>query len=158
MCAKSLQLCPTLCHLMDCSPSGSYVHGISQARTLKWIAISSSRGSSQPRDQTHIPYVFCIGRQVLNHYHCLGSPYVLDYIKFLKYDFVYSPWCPHHTATLCFVCWEGEEYVLIAEEKVFFLLGNSITNLFFLLWFLFIVLHLIEVAKNHGTGCQRFHF
>ena len=39
---------------MDCSPSGSYVHGISQARILEWVAIPSSRGSSWPRDQTCI--------------------------------------------------------------------------------------------------------
>ena len=39
---------------MDCSPSGFSVHGISQARILEWVALSSSRGSSQPRDQTCI--------------------------------------------------------------------------------------------------------
>jgi len=39
---------------MDCSPPGSSVHGISQARILEWIAISFSRGSSRPRDQTCI--------------------------------------------------------------------------------------------------------
>ena len=50
--AQSLQLCPTPCDPMDCSPPGSSVHGISQARTLEWVAISSSRGSSHPRDQT----------------------------------------------------------------------------------------------------------
>ena len=33
---------------MDCSPPGSSVHGISQARILEWVAISFSRGSSQP--------------------------------------------------------------------------------------------------------------
>ena len=48
------QSCPTLCDPMDCSPPGSSVHGIFQARVLKWVAISSSRGSSQPRDQTCI--------------------------------------------------------------------------------------------------------
>ena len=37
---------------MDCSPPGSSVHGISQARVLEWIAVSFSRGSSQPRDWT----------------------------------------------------------------------------------------------------------
>ena len=37
---------------MDCSPPGSSVHGILQARVLEWVAISFSRGSSQPRDQT----------------------------------------------------------------------------------------------------------
>ena len=39
---------------MDCSPLGSSVHGISQARMLEWVAISFSGGSSQPRDQTHV--------------------------------------------------------------------------------------------------------
>ena len=37
---------------MDCSPPGSYVHGIFQARTLEWVAISYSRGSSWPGDRT----------------------------------------------------------------------------------------------------------
>ena len=50
--AKSFQSCPTLCDPMDCSPPGSYVHGILQARILEWVTIPSSRGSSQPRDQT----------------------------------------------------------------------------------------------------------
>ena len=40
--AKLLQLCPTLCDPMDSSPSGSSVHGILQAKTLKWVAISFS--------------------------------------------------------------------------------------------------------------------
>ena len=40
--AKSLQLCPTLCSPMNCSPPGSSVHGILQARTLEWVAISFS--------------------------------------------------------------------------------------------------------------------
>ena len=44
----------TLCNPMDYSPLGSSVHGISQARMLEWVAISFSRGSSQPRDWTHI--------------------------------------------------------------------------------------------------------
>ena len=52
--AKSLQSCPTLCDPMDCSPPGSVVHGILQARTLEWVALPSSRGSSQPRDGTHV--------------------------------------------------------------------------------------------------------
>ena len=48
--AKSLQSCPTLCDPMDCSPQGSSVHGILQAKILEWVAISSSRASSQSRD------------------------------------------------------------------------------------------------------------
>ena len=50
------QPCLTLCKQMDCSPPGSSVHEIFQARILEWVAISFSRGSSQPRDQTQ---VFC---------------------------------------------------------------------------------------------------
>ena len=48
------QLCLTLCNSMDYSPPGFPVHGILQARILEWVAISSSRGSSQPRDQTQV--------------------------------------------------------------------------------------------------------
>ena len=44
--AKSLQLCPTLCDPMDCSPPGASVYGILQARILEWVAMPSSRGSS----------------------------------------------------------------------------------------------------------------
>ena len=47
MCAKLLQLCLTLCDPMDCNQAGSSAHGILQARILEWVAISSSRGSSQ---------------------------------------------------------------------------------------------------------------
>ena len=45
-----IQSCLTLCDPMDCSLLGSSVHGILQARILEWVAISYSRGSSQPRD------------------------------------------------------------------------------------------------------------
>ena len=48
------QSCPTLCDPMDCSPPGSSVHEIFQARILQWVAISFSRGSSQPRDRTQV--------------------------------------------------------------------------------------------------------
>ena len=52
--AQLPQPCLTLRDPMDCSPPGSSVHGISQARILKWVAISFSRGSSLPRDRTHV--------------------------------------------------------------------------------------------------------
>ena len=48
--AKSLQSCLILSDPMDCSLPGSSVHGILQARILEWVAMPSSRGSSQPRD------------------------------------------------------------------------------------------------------------
>ena len=55
--ALMLQSCLTLCDPMDSSPPGSSVSGILQARILKWVAISSSRGSSQPMDQTLVSCV-----------------------------------------------------------------------------------------------------
>ena len=48
------QSCPTLCNPMDCSPPGSSVHEIFQARILEWVAISFSRESSHPRDRTRV--------------------------------------------------------------------------------------------------------
>ena len=51
-CAKSLQLCLTLCDPMDCSLPDSSVHGILQARTLEWVVVPFSRWSSRPRDWT----------------------------------------------------------------------------------------------------------
>ena len=48
--------------VMDCSPPGSSVHGISQARMLEWVAMPSSKGSSQPSDPTHGSYSSYIGR------------------------------------------------------------------------------------------------
>ena len=48
------QSCLTLCNPVDCSLPGFSVHGILQARTLEWVAISFSRGSSPPRDQTRV--------------------------------------------------------------------------------------------------------
>ena len=62
---RSLQSCPILCDPMDCSSPGSSVHEILQARILEWVVVPSFRGSSQPRDQTHLSYVSWIGRQVL---------------------------------------------------------------------------------------------
>ena len=59
------QLCLTFHYLMDCSMPGSSDHGISQARILEWIAISSSRRSFWPRDWTCIFCISCIGRQIL---------------------------------------------------------------------------------------------
>ena len=52
--AQALQSCPTLCDPVDCSSPDSSVHGILQTRTLEWVAIPFSRGSSRPRNQTQI--------------------------------------------------------------------------------------------------------
>ena len=70
VCAKSLQSCLTLCDPMDCSPPGSSVPGILQARILEWVATPFSRGSSQPRNLTHVSCISCISRHVLYHLGC----------------------------------------------------------------------------------------
>ena len=71
--ALSLQLYLTLCDPMDCSPPGSFVHGILQARVLEWVAMPSSWASSQPRDQTQVSCVFCIADRFLTT-EPLGKP------------------------------------------------------------------------------------
>ena len=60
--------CPSVHDPMDCSPPGSSVHGILQATILKWEAIPFSRGSSPPRDWTHISMhcrqiIYCLSHQ-----------------------------------------------------------------------------------------------
>ena len=72
-CGKLLQSCLTLCNPMDCSPPGSSISGILQARILEWVAMPSSGGSSQPRDQTRVAHISFAGRQVLYRSHHLGS-------------------------------------------------------------------------------------
>ena len=53
-CADLLQLSPTLCNFLDCSLAGSSVHGILQGRTLEWVAVPFSMGSSPLRDWTYL--------------------------------------------------------------------------------------------------------
>ena len=74
------QSCPTFCDPMDCSLRGSSVRGIFQAIVLKWIAISFSRGSSQPRDQTTVSHIvdrcftiWATGEVHRCTYHCINS-------------------------------------------------------------------------------------
>ena len=74
-----------LCDPMDCSPPGSPVHGIFQVRILEWVAISSSRGSSRPRDQTCISWASCIGRRSL----------LLSYLR--------SPWLCIHKSNVMWI-------------------------------------------------------
>ena len=93
------QYCPALSGPMDCSPLGSSVNGIFQARILAWVAISSSSGSFQLRDWIHI---FCIGRQILYCWTTWKAPLAIWYsptkifrhfIKgciWLKLDFPYK--------------------------------------------------------------------
>ena len=73
-----VQSCPTLCDPVDCSPPGSSVHGIFQAVVLEWAAISFSRGSSWPRDQTQVSHIvdrcFTIWATRENYHRWLKNP------------------------------------------------------------------------------------
>ena len=59
--AESPQLCPTLWDPVDCSPLGSSVHVTIRGRTLEWVAMPFSRGSSKSRDQHQVSRAFCTG-------------------------------------------------------------------------------------------------
>ena len=67
---------PILCDPMDGSPPGSSVHGIHQTRIVEWVAISSPRGSSRPKDQTCVSYVFGFSRLFQ-----FGAPFVLGLLS-----------------------------------------------------------------------------
>ena len=57
VCVLVAQSCPTLCDPVDCSPLGCSVHGVLQARILESVAVSFSRGSSRPKDQTRVSFI-----------------------------------------------------------------------------------------------------
>ena len=71
------------CNAMDCSPPGSSVRGIFQARILAWVAVPSSRISFQPRDRTRVSCVSCIGRWVLYHWHHQTAKHITTLWKFI---------------------------------------------------------------------------
>ena len=81
------QSCPTLCDPRDCSPPGSSVHGIFQARILEWAAISFSRGSSRPRDRTQVSRI--VGRRSAK-YTCIYRAGMLSILRPEAYEIVVS--------------------------------------------------------------------
>ena len=103
------QSCPTLCSPMDCTPPGSSVYGIFQARTL---AISYSRRSSLFRDRTCITWGSCIGKWILYHWCYLRSPM----LSAINFKIFYTYLCMHtHTHTYTEYgklnnCWIFEVY------------------------------------------------
>ena len=80
------QLGPTLCDPMDCSPSGSSVHGIFPARILESIVISSSRGSSSPWDWIQVSCVSYSSRQVLHHCTTWEAPVAMILVVFICFS------------------------------------------------------------------------
>ena len=101
---------------MDCSPSGSSVHGILQARTLEWGPISFPRGSSQPRDQTSSPTLQADSLPSKPP----EKPYKM-YELFPKIVKFWNPrWihCPEWVGVFCF-------FVFLASIQRFYCLWNS---------------------------------
>ena len=84
---------------MDCSLPGSSVHGVSQAKVLGWVATAFSRGSFQPREQTHIS---CIGRWILYHWAAreipLNSYMLLLLSRFSRVGLCVIPWTAAYQA------------------------------------------------------------
>ena len=92
VCVLTLSRPSDSCDPMDCSPPGSSVHGISQARALEGFAISISKGSSQPRGRTRISCVCCTGRRIL--YHCTTWETAKDSHQQFLLSFCACAWPP----------------------------------------------------------------
>ena len=110
VCCSVAQLCPTLCNPMDCGLPGSSLHGILQIRVLERVSIPSSRGSSQPRDQTPVSWHLL---------HWQVSPLPLSHQENLKgadskitaqgsSSFMFSPLTP--SLLLFFLYWHSLPY------------------------------------------------
>ena len=107
--AQLLQSCPTLCNPMDCSLPGPSVHGILQARILEWVAMPSSRGSSQPKDEPTSPASPALAGRFFTAEppgkpKCTLSPNIIWHIKFsvhknlhLIYYFTQPKFCFRHS-------------------------------------------------------------
>ena len=79
-CILSCLSCVQLCVMLWTAHQGSLPMGIPQTRILEWVAMSSSRGSSWLRNQTHVSSVSCTGMWVPYHYHHLGSLNIYTYV------------------------------------------------------------------------------
>jgi len=92
------------CNPMDCSPPGSSVHGISQARILEWVAISFSRRSSLPRDWTHVSCVSLLPGGFFNTWEAvnLKGGLSLNYNRDVGWG--YSCWWGWR------ICWHGSSH------------------------------------------------
>ena len=77
------------CDTMYCSPPGSSIHGIFQARILEWVALSFSRGPSWPRDWTSVSCISCFGRRILYHYATWEASFRCTAKWFQVYIYIY---------------------------------------------------------------------
>ena len=86
----------TLWDPTDCSPPGSSVHGIFQARVLKSVAIFSSRGSSWPRYQTCLSCISHIGRHILYHWATWEAQFLISQQHLIRVDQLYLHLCSYY--------------------------------------------------------------
>ena len=127
------QLCPTLCDPIDCSPPGSSVHGILQARILEWVAISFSRGFYSLRDTT------CISStEVLKVYNLYWFKKKILLMVMSNSDLIQKKWPCLTMEKIWFykwILWKTQiwcsMYLLISLSAAFWLL---VTSLHFRKW------------------------
>ena len=103
---KVAQSCLIFCNSMDCRPSGSFVHVILQARMLEWVASPFSKGSSQPRDGTHIS---CIADRFFTICKWGKPPYVTIGSSIYAIETAFGTLlslCPYHQSSIFLhPCW-----------------------------------------------------
>ena len=90
-----------MCYCLYCSLPGRSVHGVLQARTLEWVAMPSSRGSSQPRDGTQIS---CTAGRRFILWSARDAPRMLPLLCWINYRYSMKFWCfdHHYEATISF--------------------------------------------------------
>ena len=104
--------CPTLCDSLDYSWPGSSVHEILQARILEWVAISFSRGSSWPRNQTNIS---CIAGRLFDWAITGAGRNKTSYLSFLFYSlFILADWLTQ----MCWIKWSASKILLNFQLKI----------------------------------------
>ena len=123
--AQSLQSRPTLCDTLNCSPSGSSLHGILQARILEWVAMPSSRESSQPRDWTRVSCIaggFFTAEPLRKSFILLSSTQLYGYttnyfaIHLLMKNWVVSSFRSYEKAVMnIFVCLFGHIFSILGK-------------------------------------------
>ena len=102
VCVQSLQLCLILCDPVDCSPPGSSVHGILQARILEWVAMPFSMRSSQSRNRTRVSWISCIADRF---FYCWATKVQLSIIRCMYYINILNKakfWIAHQIIPGCF--------------------------------------------------------
>ena len=131
---------------MDCSPPGSSVCGISQARILEWVAIFSSSGSSWLRDWTQVSWVSCIGRWILYHLSHLGIP-ALNLLQCV----VFVEGQVENLASYQLTSWK--KTILIFQIKVSIFLWYSTKALSMVISQIFVAKWNLKVSMNFHINC-----